>query len=546
MKPPSPLSCSEPECSYSGSFKTRWELRRHISSKHRPSQPTLKCCAVGCFKPSQRSSFTRSDKLISHIRASHHNLSLFQCPCQDCGTMSLDGLELFTHLQSHLESRDDTSVALLRTLANAVSPAFPRCEICGKNYPLHKLIGHLHHDHEDTLSNYSQTLREMNLLYAPSWQRNDLSCVQSWERESITNDMESVTAFMFILVVCPMCSVLRTTHAEFAIHLAESHMHKDSQHFGIWIVHVEETLTTHGYAPLDQSSGSNIRELLRSAPVWKPWRFALMSSDMVKVCLRCPECKTSEDINDSTMAAHHLDMLDKSNDLHLYRRKILALCPQFASHPVFEDLRAPGHINEPHVIRLRQSGNIGTKGAPLATYYSDSVEIRRPMGSSTTYGLFSVPPSEFDVNDVDISDHHSGMISYTNETFYNPMVGGCEDRIDASIDPTSMSSSLSSDMSSSFCAAYGVHEKTQNTTIYNTSRHSCKKFSCDHPHCGLRFERRSDLRLHLRAHVKADERPYKCDLCDRRFMYPKDQERHRAIHLKPSRAPPSRLVVECD
>lgn len=545
MKPPSPLSCSEPGCLYSGSFKTKWELRRHIASKHRPSQPTLKCCAIGCFKPSQRSSFTRSDKLIEHIRASHHNRSLFECPCQDCAKITLDGLEIFTHLQSHLESRDDTPVTLLRTLANAVSPAFPRCGICGKNYPLHKLIGHLHHDHDDTLSHHSETLREMNLLHAPSWQSNDLSCVPSWERETITDGMASVTAFMFIFVVCPICSILRTTHAEFGIHLAESHMHKDSQHFGIWIVHVEETLTTHGYTPLDQSSGSNIRELLRSAPVWKPWRFALMSSDMVKVCLRCPECKASEDINDSTMATHHLSMLDKSNDLCLYRRKILALCPQFASHPVFEDLRVPDHISEPHVIRLRQSSNIGTKGAPLATYHSDSVEIRKPMGS-TTDGLFSTPPSRLDVNNFDISDHHSGIISHTNGAFYNPMVGGCEDRVDARIDTASMSSSLSSDMSSSFCAAYSMGVRAQNTTISNTSRHSCKRFSCEHQHCGLRFERRSDLRLHLRAHVKADERPYKCDLCDRRFMYPKDQERHRAIHSKPSRAPPSRLVVECD
>lgn len=387
MAPPSPLSCSDPGCSYSGSFKTTWELRRHISSKHTSSQPTLKCCAIGCFKLSQRSNFTRPDKLVSHIRALHHNQTLFECPCQDCAQIPLGGLELFTHVQSHLESRDAKSVTLLRAIANAVSPASPRCEICGKSSPLHKLISHLHDDHDDTLSRCSQPLREMNLQYAPSWQGDQLLCSSSWEREAIADGISSVTAFMFIFVVCPMCSILRTTHAEFGSHLAESHIHKDSQHFEIWIAHVEETLATHGYTPLDQSPGNTIRALLRSAVIWKPWRFALLSSDTVKVCLRCPKCKTSENINGNTMASHHLSMLDNSKELYSYRRKILSLCPQFASHPVFEDLHVPNHIPEPHVIRLRQSGNIETKEASLARYHSDSVEIRRPIGNATKWAV---------------------------------------------------------------------------------------------------------------------------------------------------------------
>lgn len=160
-------------------------------------------------------------------------------------------------------------------------------------------------------------------------------------------------------------------------------------------------------------------------------------------------------------------------------------------------------------------------------------------------GLFSAPPSKLDISDT-ISDHHVGMLSHTNETFYNPMVGGGEGQVNVSIDTIDMSSSLSSDMSSSFYSAHSLDGRPGITVIPNTSRQSCRKFFCEHPHCRLRFERRSDLRLHSRAHVKADERPYKCDLCDKRFMYPKDQERHQATHLKPSRARSSRLIVERD
>lgn len=57
-----------------------------------------------------------------------------------------------------------------------------------------------------------------------------------------------------------------------------------------------------------------------------------------------------------------------------------------------------------------------------------------------------------------------------------------------------------------------------------------KRYTCDHAHCNLRFERKSELSQHQRAH----QRRYRCDLCGKAFPYPRDVQRHRKIHLQPT------------
>jgi hypothetical protein len=155
------LRCSEPKCSYSGSFKTSWELRRHTLNQHPSSRQTLQCCAIGCSIASQHAKFTRPDKLTSHIRALHRNRSLFWCPHQDCGQRSLKGLDMFVHIQSHGSFCDPESGPLLKAVANAVSPAFPPCEVCRRSVPLHKLIEHLHDDHESDTSDWNAHVRAL-------------------------------------------------------------------------------------------------------------------------------------------------------------------------------------------------------------------------------------------------------------------------------------------------------------------------------------------------------------------------------------------------
>jgi hypothetical protein len=527
------LSCSEPKCSYYGSFKTTWELRRHRLNQHPSSQQTLQCCAIGCSISSQHAKFTRPDKLTSHIRALHRSRSLFWCPHQDCGKKSLKGLEMFVHIQSHGSFCNPESGPLLKAVANAVSPAFPRCEMCQRSVPLHKLIEHLHDDHEGDTSDWNtQVLGAMDLLYAPSW-----------GMEAITINSSSVSAFMCIFVSCPMCSALRATHVDFAFHLVELHMHKDAQHFGIWLAHVAETLITHGYAPLDQARNNTIGGLLQSAIVWKPWRFALMSSHTVSFRLRCPECKTSENIDSNTMAAHHLSMLDCSHELYLHRENILALCPQFASHPVFQDLHVAGQVSEPHVVRLQQTSNTKTKENSLSRCCNDFPEIRQHTSDATDW----VSPTAFCEPDIRSSrryDDCSGVMNHVGGQFYDPMIGGREivevDMLDM------LSASSSSDVLSASSTAH--HADVETAQPAPPSRTTCqvyKEFSCKHPHCDLRFERQRDLRLHRRAHVEADKRPYGCATCGKRFMYPKDLKRHGKIHEKSAHPPPPpQLAVE--
>lgn len=433
---------------------------------------------------------------------------------------------MFVHIQSHGSFCDPESGPLLKAVANAVSPAFPPCEVCRRSVPLHKLIEHLHDDHESDTSDWNaHVLGSMNLSYAPSW-----------GMEAITIDSSSVSAFMCIFVSCPMCKALRATHADFAFHLVELHMHKDAQHFGIWLAHVAETLTAHGYAPLDQTRKSTMGELLRSAVVWKPWRFALMSSHTVSFRLRCPECKTSENIDSNTMAAHHLSMLDCSDELSLHRKNILALCPQFASHPVFQDLHVAGQVSEPHVVRLQQASNTKAKENSLARCCNDLPKIRQPTSDATDW----ISPEAFCKPDVRSSikyDDCSGVINHVGGQFYDPMIGGCEV---VEVDTSDMlSASSSSDITSASSTARHVDgEAAQPAPALRTACQVSKDFSCEHPHCGLRFERQRDLRLHRRAHVEADKRPCGCATCGKRFMYPKDLKRHAKIHERSAHPPP--------
>lgn len=55
-------------------------------------------------------------------------------------------------------------------------------------------------------------------------------------------------------------------------------------------------------------------------------------------------------------------------------------------------------------------------------------------------------------------------------------------------------------------------------------------FPCEESNCTAIFDRKCDLNRHKKKHLSNSNRPYKCDFCDQRFVYPKDCERHQKTH----------------
>jgi hypothetical protein len=513
---PTLLTCPELNCKYNGSFRTNYELRRHSSVQHSKSEEDrqFECCAHGCQKGQSRARFARADKLTAHIRAVHNMTSTFACPHIDCSRFTLNCLELFVHSQSHLESQDVENNALLRAVANAVSPTFFQCPVwrCKKRVPLFRTIDHLLDHGDREIRSTSRDLDVMNYSYAPSVEGVHDNLDLSW-----------AAPFMRVFVSCPICSSKSPNHAEFESHFVEKHVQKDPQHFGIWIAHVAGTLTSHGYVPLNASLMMD--GYLRKATVWKTWRFTLMSSHAVNLQLRCPVCRTTEKIGEDITAVHHLSLLDHNSNLAEHRWKVLALFPGLASHPVFTDLHTSEQATKPQVFRLQQACNINTnRTSSIIARDGDSKSASNswPMHVAVTTSQTGAYWA--------IADEPSNMFTGIGERKLDPMVGGYDDTA-TSVHESDRTSVCKVFQAFTSPIAGGVAGTLPSIGCPLTVRQSysyMKRYSCDHIDCGLRFERKSELSHHEKAH----RRPYICDQCGKAFAYPKDRRRHDKTHKR--------------
>lgn len=133
------LSCHFTQCDYDGTFPSRWELGRHIRSKHTRSK-TFTCPYPGCLRGLHVPTFARPDKLTSHIRDCHVNRSsdaLLDCPASNCSFLpdTLCNLGNHIRLRHFLQSTNANKqrelcgdgVEVLRAVANA-SSSVPRKE----------------------------------------------------------------------------------------------------------------------------------------------------------------------------------------------------------------------------------------------------------------------------------------------------------------------------------------------------------------------------------------------------------------------------------
>lgn len=90
--------------------------------------------------------------------------------------------------------------------------------------------------------------------------------------------------------------------------------------------------------------------------------------------------------------------------------------------------------------------------------------------------------------------------------------------------------------------ANGVHDSERETSETPARQREIRKrqpaeeggFKCKAPGCGKVFDRQSDLSKHEKYHLPEEERPFKCELCSKRFLFQKDLRRHEQTpHAEP-------------
>lgn len=112
-------------------------------------------------------------------------------------------------------------------------------------------------------------------------------------------------------------------------------------------------------------------------------------------------------------------------------------------------------------------------------------------------------------------------------------------------DPPELYEYGNKDHESAFDKSIWQHRKTNNgyssggsngsrMSMWSNVSHTKKRrlprnedgYPCDFLGCFKTFDRQCDLRQHKRSHEPKETLPYPCELCDKRFPYPKDLKRH--------------------
>jgi hypothetical protein len=305
------LKCEVPGCDHEGSFHRKYELRRHIRSRHGGDQ-AFTCGALGCFKRgTSRWAFSRLDKLTDHIRAMHAHAAPFSgCPDKDCGIGPLP-LDV---LGAHVQRAHPHCVAEARSILNATTARRRKCPLSGCNnrlFSLDAFIVHLQgHAAEDV-----HAARRNWCFESPAFDFVFLSAMSD----------AAITGFT-IGIACPACSTTSSTFEQFQLHLWSSHLFLDSSHGVGHFLAWRDALT--------RVKGSLAGIL--------PWENRLLLRGQV---IQCPQCmysasNTSSD-NSIFKNTDHPGLMKSLDQIALelghVRMQILRLYPEFLTHAIFDD-----------------------------------------------------------------------------------------------------------------------------------------------------------------------------------------------------------------
>ena len=282
------LKCDFPGCHSRATFKRKYELQRHMNKHERKEM--YPCPAIDCDRKGSRS-FYRVDKLAHHLGTGHGDDDSYLCPLAGCLTNPMSFDEIKLHARSHLFKRNSV-VGTLRRIPNTQRQCM--LKNCLKRLDILEMQSHLL-DHT-----MNERLEEAAVI------------------QQMGYDAETVK------VICPLCKLLLHNHGEFAAHLQSVHLTTDSTHL----------------VQFRESVASSIWMTKSEDVIWYPWSVNGSCMETVKSMV-CPTCgQPASTRRPVYMIDHHLQLLPDQNEARPYRWDILRLCPDFGTHPVFDDVKA--------------------------------------------------------------------------------------------------------------------------------------------------------------------------------------------------------------
>lgn len=339
-------------CKHKRSFKSAYELTRHVQTVHGArSAKSFVCGARGCFNGHLPWSFARSDKLTSHIKTVHKYDTVFnQCPVAECSFGPCPLEVLGVHIQYAHRNLEEG-----RAVLNATPCKARRCPMwrCGKHIATDKLMAHI-------LAHASEDIEA-----AKSSLELDGFLVESTFQGGIT-----------VRAVCPVCRTVTADAKQFVRHLATDHLYVPNsggyKHFEQWKTHWKE-----------------------NGPKWKsevstllPWsRITHFPVYDRRVDYQCPYCPFSaKDVRGIHMLHERRDQQSKRvliqehhrsflrpeaevvSELCHHRMAILRLWPEFVTHPVFADF---------NTLPQKSIAGLGeTQGSPVRQQQNDFEILR--------------------------------------------------------------------------------------------------------------------------------------------------------------------------
>ena len=321
------LKCDFEGCTHQGTFPRKWELARHIATKHSVGSGSFVCRAEGCFDKQLPRAFTRSDKLTSHIKAVHTRDTVFtSCPVDRCnfGRCTLETLGV--HLaRAHGQFYQRGSEVL-----NASTCKVRKCPLwrCGKHLKARDLPGHVTgHAKDDVLAAIPELEHEGLVVLSTS--------VSSQQGHTYTG--------LTIAVQCPVCNTMSDDIDQFVTHLWSRHVFLagtgGADHFVAWKSTLIET------APGWQRSG------LEAILPWTDCKSHWYCPKPGMNTIQCPSCSlpfnSGGNPQRNAAMAHLFSTLllrpeaEVIAELYPHRMQILRLYPEFVSHLVFADLDKP-------------------------------------------------------------------------------------------------------------------------------------------------------------------------------------------------------------